>query len=301
MIETGIMCLATIIFRLEQEDAKRQRIEEDNEFAELKRCLEIIPEDDDDVTIEATPLSSKSSTIVDYKIYKEGKKSFFKIIRADVFIRSFVIWERVHDFQLGIESYQHKVNLTAPTIYFPEVEKHEMFSIIYELVHGIIYKNSKKEKRVMRHSEIHMFCDATMNRLLEVLKSYNNDVRYGYNQRNLTKDEVEYVKLFEEEIEDRLMYRMQMRRLVPLCFVIFDLEPLSLSFDFVISSKIFKSLSFNHDRLFHLEILCLNHHAYTFHHLESLLAISLDRLDILKEDLVYQSLRKSLYLILKLS
>nr|GEV59121.1 hypothetical protein [Tanacetum cinerariifolium] len=50
---------------------------------ELKRCLEIIPEDDDDVKIEATPLSSKSPTIVDYKIYKEGKKSYFKIIRAD--------------------------------------------------------------------------------------------------------------------------------------------------------------------------------------------------------------------------
>nr|GEX37482.1 hypothetical protein [Tanacetum cinerariifolium] len=31
----------------------------------------------------ATPLSSKSLTIVDYKIYKEGRKSFFKIIRAD--------------------------------------------------------------------------------------------------------------------------------------------------------------------------------------------------------------------------
>ncbi|GJZ90957.1 hypothetical protein Tco_0662884 [Tanacetum coccineum] len=51
-----------------------------------------------------------------------------------------------------------------------------MFSIIYEPVHGIIYKNSKKEKRVMRHSEIHKFCDATLNRVLEGLKSYNNDV-----------------------------------------------------------------------------------------------------------------------------
>nr|GEZ82770.1 hypothetical protein [Tanacetum cinerariifolium] len=69
--------------KLEQEDAKRQRIEEENESTELKRCLEIIPEDDDDVTTEGTPLSSKSPTIVDYKIYKEGRKSFSKIIRAD--------------------------------------------------------------------------------------------------------------------------------------------------------------------------------------------------------------------------
>nr|GEX05991.1 methyl-CpG-binding domain-containing protein 7-like isoform X2 [Tanacetum cinerariifolium] len=70
--------------RLEQEDAMRQRIEEENKSAELKRCLEIFPEDDDDVRIEAIHLSSKSPTIVDYKIYKEGRKSFFKIIRADI-------------------------------------------------------------------------------------------------------------------------------------------------------------------------------------------------------------------------
>ncbi|GJS67043.1 zinc knuckle CX2CX4HX4C containing protein [Tanacetum coccineum] len=65
--------------------------------------------------------------------------------------------------------------------------------------------------------------------------------------------------------------------LVPSCFVIFDLEPLSLSFDFVFSSEIFKSLSFRLDRLCHLAILCLDQHAHTLHHLESLLTISLDR------------------------
>nr|GEV66644.1 hypothetical protein [Tanacetum cinerariifolium] len=105
-----------------------------------------------------------------------------------------------------------KVNLTAPTISFLGIEEFEMFSIIYESVHEIIYKNSKKEKRVMRHSDIHKFCDATLNRVLEGLKSYNNDVRYGYNQRDLSKDEVEYLKLFKEEIKDRLKYRRQMRR-----------------------------------------------------------------------------------------
>ncbi|GKF11031.1 hypothetical protein Tco_0048957, partial [Tanacetum coccineum] len=111
-----------------------------------------------------------------------------------VFIRSLMIWERVHDFQLGIKSYQQKVNLTAPTISFRGVKKHKMFSIIYEPVHGIIYKNSKKEKKVMRHSKIHKFCDTTLNRVLEGLKSYNNDVKYDYVQRELTNDEVEYLK-----------------------------------------------------------------------------------------------------------
>ncbi|GJR16131.1 hypothetical protein Tco_0798783 [Tanacetum coccineum] len=69
---------------LEQESSKNQKLEEDKESEELKQCLEIVPDDGDDVTIDATPLSTKSPTIVDYKIYKEGKKSFFQIIRADV-------------------------------------------------------------------------------------------------------------------------------------------------------------------------------------------------------------------------
>nr|GEV44390.1 hypothetical protein [Tanacetum cinerariifolium] len=63
---------------IEQESAKRQRLEKDDDSVELKRCLEIVPKDDDDVTIKATPLSSKSPTIVDYKIYKERKKATSK-------------------------------------------------------------------------------------------------------------------------------------------------------------------------------------------------------------------------------
>nr|GEY07602.1 hypothetical protein [Tanacetum cinerariifolium] len=69
--------------KLEQEDAKRHRIKEENTSVKLKRCLEIIPDGDDDVTIEATSLSSKSLKIIDYKIYKEGSKRFFQIIRED--------------------------------------------------------------------------------------------------------------------------------------------------------------------------------------------------------------------------
>nr|GEW37802.1 hypothetical protein [Tanacetum cinerariifolium] len=59
---------------LEQESAKKHKLDEqvqaivaDNDTRKLKRCLEIVPKDDD-VTIEATPISSKSPTIVGYKI-----------------------------------------------------------------------------------------------------------------------------------------------------------------------------------------------------------------------------------------
>ncbi|GKC68194.1 putative reverse transcriptase domain-containing protein [Tanacetum coccineum] len=79
-------------------------------------------------------------------------------------------------------------------------------------------------------------------------------------------------------------------------------SPLSLSFDFVFSSEIFKSLSFRLDRLCHLAILCLDQHAHTLHHLESLLTISLDRLDIFEGiSCISEFVRKSLSLILELS
>ncbi|GKB20907.1 hypothetical protein Tco_0854830 [Tanacetum coccineum] len=63
---------------LQQVSTKKQKVDDDKESEELKKCLEIVPDDGDDVTIEATPLSSKSSSIVDYKnIQKFGKETVF--------------------------------------------------------------------------------------------------------------------------------------------------------------------------------------------------------------------------------
>nr|GEV24556.1 hypothetical protein [Tanacetum cinerariifolium] len=125
--------------------------------------------------------------------------------------QEYIDLERVHDFQLGMESYQQKVNLTAPTITFLGIEKYKMFSIISEPVYGIIYKNSKKEKRVMRHQEIHKFYDATLKRVLEGLRSYNNDVKHEYMTLSLSKEDAEYLKLFKEETKERLKHHDQMR------------------------------------------------------------------------------------------
>ncbi|GJW39426.1 hypothetical protein Tco_0065271 [Tanacetum coccineum] len=81
------------------------------------------------------------------------------------------------------------------------------------------------------------------------------------------------------------------RRLVPSCCVIFDLEPLSLSFDLVFSSEIFKSFPcLTLSSLPSCDLVSCYQHAHAMHHLESLLTISLDNLcidnlDIFKEDL----------------
>nr|GEW60646.1 hypothetical protein [Tanacetum cinerariifolium] len=65
---------------LEQDTAKKQRIDEDAE--ELKTCLQIVVNYDDDVYTEATPLASKVP-VVDYEIHHENNKPYYKIIRAD--------------------------------------------------------------------------------------------------------------------------------------------------------------------------------------------------------------------------
>nr|GEX26833.1 hypothetical protein [Tanacetum cinerariifolium] len=64
-------------------DAIIRKVDDDQEASELKKCLEIVLDDEDDVTIDATPLSSMSSTIIDYIIHKEGRKSYFQFIRVD--------------------------------------------------------------------------------------------------------------------------------------------------------------------------------------------------------------------------
>nr|GEW66361.1 hypothetical protein [Tanacetum cinerariifolium] len=65
-----------------QESIKKQNVEDDKETEELKQLMEIIS-DEEKVAIDAIPLAVKSPRIVDWKIYKEGKKIYYQIMRAD--------------------------------------------------------------------------------------------------------------------------------------------------------------------------------------------------------------------------
>nr|GEX93589.1 synaptobrevin, longin-like domain protein [Tanacetum cinerariifolium] len=66
-----------------QKAAKRRRLnEEAKDVKELKQHLEIMPDEDDDVYTEATPLARKVP-VVDYQIIHFNNKPHYKIIRAD--------------------------------------------------------------------------------------------------------------------------------------------------------------------------------------------------------------------------
>nr|GFB27291.1 hypothetical protein [Tanacetum cinerariifolium] len=63
-----------------QKAANRRKLNE--EVEELKQNLEIVPDEDDDVYTEATPLARKVP-VVDYQIIQLNNKPRYKIIRAD--------------------------------------------------------------------------------------------------------------------------------------------------------------------------------------------------------------------------
>ncbi|GKB18769.1 hypothetical protein Tco_0852692 [Tanacetum coccineum] len=66
---------------MKREKAKKQKGDDDQEEAEMKRHIEIVK--DDEVAIDAIPLATKPPVIVDYKIDKDGRMGYFKLIRAD--------------------------------------------------------------------------------------------------------------------------------------------------------------------------------------------------------------------------
>nr|GEX48533.1 hypothetical protein [Tanacetum cinerariifolium] len=79
---------------LEQESAKKQKIDDDKDTAELKQLVKIIP-DEEGVAIDAIPLAIKPPSIVDWKIQKEGKKRYYKIIRADGSSKIYLIFSHM--------------------------------------------------------------------------------------------------------------------------------------------------------------------------------------------------------------
>ncbi|GJY43141.1 hypothetical protein Tco_0431354 [Tanacetum coccineum] len=76
----------------QQESSKRQRMEDDKETdeheevevddeAELKKHLVIVK--DDDIAIDAIPLTTKPPVIVEYKLFNEGIMTHYQLIRVD--------------------------------------------------------------------------------------------------------------------------------------------------------------------------------------------------------------------------
>ncbi|GJY87352.1 hypothetical protein Tco_0501980 [Tanacetum coccineum] len=68
---------------VKESSKKAEKVNKDKETLELQCLIEVVPDDEEEVAINVVPLATKPPTIVDGKIHKEGKKSYYQIIRAD--------------------------------------------------------------------------------------------------------------------------------------------------------------------------------------------------------------------------
>nr|GEY18856.1 hypothetical protein [Tanacetum cinerariifolium] len=83
-------------------------------------------------------------------------------VSLQMFTRSIVIQRCVEDLQLGVKSYQKKLNLTKPDTYRSDLKRKEAYTA-YSNPRGFIYQNKDKQNRLMRIDELHKFSDVTLN------------------------------------------------------------------------------------------------------------------------------------------
>ncbi|GJY85818.1 hypothetical protein Tco_0499844, partial [Tanacetum coccineum] len=121
------------------------------------------------------------------------------------FIRSHVTWERIHDFHLGIESYQIMINLTAPTLIFTGIEACDPYFIIDKPTTCLIYLNGKEEERVMNLVAIVKFCDATQERVLKEVKLKIFETEFLKKAPLLGELYLDIMKAYEREITVRII------------------------------------------------------------------------------------------------
>nr|GEZ68297.1 hypothetical protein [Tanacetum cinerariifolium] len=107
------------------------------------------------------------------------KERFAFNVSLQIFTRSIVIQRRVKDLQLGVESYQRKLNLTKPDTYRSSLNRKEAY-IAYFNPRGFIYQNKDKKNRLMRIDELHKFSDGTLTNVRTALDDHLKWIRMQY-------------------------------------------------------------------------------------------------------------------------
>ncbi|GJS54298.1 reverse transcriptase domain-containing protein [Tanacetum coccineum] len=79
---------------LKQESIKKEKVNEDKETTKLQKLIEVVL-DKEELAIDAIPLATKPPSIVDYKIHKEGNKTYYQIIRADRSSKMYLVFSHM--------------------------------------------------------------------------------------------------------------------------------------------------------------------------------------------------------------
>ncbi|GJX37359.1 hypothetical protein Tco_0250662 [Tanacetum coccineum] len=87
----------------------------------------------------------------------------------------------VEDLQLGVESYQKKLNITKPQKTFPGIEFKEPYTPLYDPPR-IVYEDLNKQKKVLRANELYKFSDGTLKSVRDEIHHRVLDFRLDYNK-----------------------------------------------------------------------------------------------------------------------
>ncbi|GJR70728.1 hypothetical protein Tco_0016793 [Tanacetum coccineum] len=130
-----------------------------------------------------------------------------------MFTRSVVIQRRVEDLQLGVESYQKKLNLTKPDTYRSNLRRRDAYTP-YSDPRGFIYENKDKKNRLMRIDELHKFSDGTLDDVRTALNDRLKGIRMEYLPQTFwsQRDKVN-ARAMIQAIDKRLKTRRIMRSL----------------------------------------------------------------------------------------
>nr|GEW19427.1 hypothetical protein [Tanacetum cinerariifolium] len=83
-------------------------------------------------------------------------------VSLGMFTRSIVIQRRMEDLQLGVKSYQKRLNLTRPNTYRSDLKRLPNYSA-YSNPRGFVYQIKDKKNKLMHIDELHKFNDGTLN------------------------------------------------------------------------------------------------------------------------------------------
>ncbi|GKG26468.1 hypothetical protein Tco_0402171, partial [Tanacetum coccineum] len=122
-----------------------------------------------------------------YKLFHLDESGIVDFIVAfRMFTRSLILKRRVEDLQLGVKSYQKKLNITKPQKTFPEIEFKKPYTPSYDPP-GIVYADLDKQKRVLRADELYKFLDGTLKFFRDEIHHIVLDSRLDYNKEMPTR------------------------------------------------------------------------------------------------------------------
>ncbi|GJR94776.1 hypothetical protein Tco_0266950 [Tanacetum coccineum] len=141
------------------------------------------------------------------------KKGDFLRLRINDIEDMLLLVKRVEDLQLGVESYQKKINVTKPQTTISGIRKRDPYTP-YQDPQGFIYVDTLRRNRLMRSDKLYKFSDRTLTGLQTSLDDITKNIQMEYlPKRRWSTLEKTRANIMIKAIDKQLKERRLMRSL----------------------------------------------------------------------------------------